>query len=439
MSRTPWGDAAELRERQLAPGSGIPREDVERNQRERLFAALVATMAEKGYEATRVADVIALAGVSRKAFYRQFADKEECYSQAAAAIVERTQEALRERIGDGEEAGLHGREGLDLLLGATAAQPAAARVLVIEPFAAGPAVRERLERSVADLEWTTAGLIAQENGGKRVQRELARAVLGGIVGTVHKMLREGRAEELPELAGPLWRWAASVEPRPVPLGAPVAGGRRAEAAIPFEARVPTERILRGFAAAVAEHGYAEVPVAAIASHGRVSLSTFYEHFDGKAVALAAALGSIEAQLLAATLPAARAAPRGAATVRAAFGAAMEFFAAEPELAQLWIVDVMAAGPEAVARRDRLDVELFATAAALAGGELSALEEVAVDATMGAVHALMYERVRSEGAAALPGLVPMLTYVAVVPFLGAEAAWEAAREGSREASPAEPGG
>ncbi len=426
MSRTPWGDAAELRERQLGPGRGTPREEVERNQRERLFAAMVATMASKGYEATRVADVLELAGVSRKAFYRHFADKEECYTQATAAIIDRTFEALRARIGAGEEASFRGEEGLEVLLQATAAQPAAARACVIEPFAAGPAAREKLERAVVDLEWTAAGLISQESGGKRVQRELARAVLGGIAGTVHKMLREDRAEELPQLAGPLWRWASSLEPRALPLSAPAPREQQTETAIPFEARVPTERILRGFAAAVAEHGYTEVPVAAIASHGKVSLSTFYDHFDGKADALVAALTSIEAQLLAATLPAARAAGPGGATVRAAFGAAMDFFAAEPDLAQLWIVEVMAAGPDAVARRDRLDGELFATTTALAGGDLDALEEVALDATIGAVHALLYERVRSGGASELPALVPALTYVAVIPFLGAEAAWEAAR-------------
>ena len=69
MARTPWGDAAQLREKKLRPGRGTPREEAERNQRERLFAAMVATVAEKGYEATTVADLVKLSGVSRSAFY----------------------------------------------------------------------------------------------------------------------------------------------------------------------------------------------------------------------------------------------------------------------------------------------------------------------------------------------------------------------------------
>lgn len=429
MSRTPWGDAAELRERRLTPGRGTPREEVERNQRERLFAALVTTMAEKGYAATRVADVLELAGVSRKAFYRHFADKEECFMQAVAAIVERTVEALGQRVGEEGEPRIRGEKGLEVLLWATAAQPAAARACVIEPFAAGPAARERLERMVVDLEWTAGELMSEEHGGRRVQRELARAVLSGISATVYRMLGEGREAELPELAAPLWRWAATLKPLPGSLPVRPRPGQVSDG-VPFAAHVPTERMLRGFAAAVAEHGYVEVPIVAIASHGRVSLSTFYEHFDGKEEALAAALALIETQLVTATLPAARAAEGQGATAAACCAAAMDYFAAEPELAQLWIVEVMAAGPEAVARRDRLDAEVFATAAALGGSEVSELDEVAVEATMGAIHGLIYERMRNEGASALPALAPMLTYVATVPFLGLEAAWVAAG-GDRE--------
>ena len=48
MVRTPWWDATELRERMMRPGRGVPREEAERNHRERLFAANVATVVEKG-------------------------------------------------------------------------------------------------------------------------------------------------------------------------------------------------------------------------------------------------------------------------------------------------------------------------------------------------------------------------------------------------------
>jgi AcrR family transcriptional regulator len=75
MVRTPWGDAGHLRDKKLPPGRGTPRGEAERNQRERLFAAMVATVGEKGYEATTVADLVQLSGVSRSAFYKHYDDK----------------------------------------------------------------------------------------------------------------------------------------------------------------------------------------------------------------------------------------------------------------------------------------------------------------------------------------------------------------------------
>ena len=50
-------------------------EDSRRSQRERLFGAMVSISSEKGYEATRIADLVKLAGVSRAAFYEHFEDK----------------------------------------------------------------------------------------------------------------------------------------------------------------------------------------------------------------------------------------------------------------------------------------------------------------------------------------------------------------------------
>ncbi len=60
MVTTPWGNAGTLRDRKLQPGRRLPAEEVARNQQERLFAALVAVVAEKGYEATRVEDLLEL-------------------------------------------------------------------------------------------------------------------------------------------------------------------------------------------------------------------------------------------------------------------------------------------------------------------------------------------------------------------------------------------
>src|SRR3954447_14662937 len=123
MMRTPWGDATELRQRMMRPGRGMPREEAERNHRERLFAAMVAPVVEKGYGATRVADLVALSGISRSAFYRQFADKKECFLAAAEELIKPTMAVMEraEHSSSGEE---RMREAVEAFLGLIVTQPA---------------------------------------------------------------------------------------------------------------------------------------------------------------------------------------------------------------------------------------------------------------------------------------------------------------------------
>src|SRR4051812_4425661 len=61
------------------------------DQRARLLDAITRVVVRKGYARATVADVVEVAGVSRRTFYEQFADKEACflaaYEAAGAAVV----------------------------------------------------------------------------------------------------------------------------------------------------------------------------------------------------------------------------------------------------------------------------------------------------------------------------------------------------------------
>src|SRR5260370_29471297 len=54
---------------------GLGREAVARHQRARLYGGMVESVYQRGYAGTSVAHVIALAGVSRRAFYEQFSNQ----------------------------------------------------------------------------------------------------------------------------------------------------------------------------------------------------------------------------------------------------------------------------------------------------------------------------------------------------------------------------
>src|SRR5438105_1831196 len=77
---------------------GLTREAVVASQRSRLIDAMAQVVAERGYPATTVADVVERAGVSRRTFYEQFADKEACflaaYDVGLTAVLGRIKEAV---------------------------------------------------------------------------------------------------------------------------------------------------------------------------------------------------------------------------------------------------------------------------------------------------------------------------------------------------------
>ena len=148
--------------RQLPRGRhGLPRETVIASQRDRILRAMAAAMTENGYVGTSVAAIIKRAGVSRETFYEQFRSKEDCFE----AAYERAVEMLLARIvaATKERPEARGREQrieamLGAYLGGLAAEPADARLFLIEVYAVGPeaiARRARLQESfvamVADI------------------------------------------------------------------------------------------------------------------------------------------------------------------------------------------------------------------------------------------------------------------------------------------------
>lgn len=93
------GASAEPIRRRLPRGaSSLPQELIVEIQRQRLLEAMTLEVAERGYPATSVADIIGRAGVSRKTFYELFSDKESCYLTGFAEIALRHVSAVRAAV-----------------------------------------------------------------------------------------------------------------------------------------------------------------------------------------------------------------------------------------------------------------------------------------------------------------------------------------------------
>lgn len=90
----------------MSQREGMDVDEPEQRARARLIDAMGAVVAEKGYAATTVADVVARAKVSRRTFYEQFGDKLDCMRACYLVLGERLLAAMPvEHGGASPEAG----------------------------------------------------------------------------------------------------------------------------------------------------------------------------------------------------------------------------------------------------------------------------------------------------------------------------------------------
>jgi AcrR family transcriptional regulator len=167
-------------------------------------------VAEKGYAATSVADIIALAGVSRRTFYEHFDGKEACflasYDTGAQAIYEAMLASAQDREG--------WEERLDAVFGTWLAfldaDLAFTRAYMIEFWAAGDAARERWkvrrDRTAGLLRTLHEQARAEDPAIVPVSDTIVAAVVGGVNRVVISHVLEDTGEPLSALKPDLLRF-----------------------------------------------------------------------------------------------------------------------------------------------------------------------------------------------------------------------------------------
>lgn len=188
---------------------GLSREFVVGNQRERLLDAMANVVAVKGYAATRVVDITDHAGVSRKTFYELFTDKEDCFLAAYDAITALLMDKLGRSLaaaGETWEAKVHALLGE--LLAFMAAEPAFARMCVVEVLGSGPRGLARRDAAVAAFLPIIGALPedAPADAG-RLSPVTPTFIVGGVLEVIANAIRRGETEALPDLEDDLTRLA----------------------------------------------------------------------------------------------------------------------------------------------------------------------------------------------------------------------------------------
>ena len=172
--------------RQLPRGRhGLTRDQVETDQRLRIFVGMTDAMASQGYIDTPVAQIIRRAGVSRETFYHLYPDKLTAFLEAfdlVEAVLMARLTAELDRPGERFE---RLERAFATYLETLADEPGYARLFLVEVHAAGPqamarrtVVQQRISDAIGDV------LGSNTDEGRFACRMLVAAIGAMVTGPI---------------------------------------------------------------------------------------------------------------------------------------------------------------------------------------------------------------------------------------------------------------
>ncbi len=344
---------------------------VARHQRVRIHGAMVRAVAADGYDAVSVRQVIALAGVSRRSFYEQFASKHDCFLATFEEIAGQHLAAAR-RACALTPGGPYRRleAALGTCAGELARDPEAAALVLLHPLAAGAPGALRLRAASAGWERLLRASLAGTPLLPAPAGASSEVMLGGIQGILAARLRDPAPPSRRLLARELGWWALAPK-----LPARAADARRvasllrddarraslAAAARPHRTRerprTDRERLLAAALRLGARDRVALLSAAQISDEAGVPLGAFFELFADRDDCLRAAVADAGARLLAIAEGACESGPGSPAALRDTFARMLSHLAAHPLQARAVSVLAACAGPSCAGYAARLDTEL----------------------------------------------------------------------------------
>ena len=215
----------------------------------------------------------------------------------------------------------------------------------------------------------------------------------------------------------------------VQAGAEGAGRTKEVEALPHSPKLELvnspkrEKILVGMLEAVGAEGYDATSVRTVLDRTGLYRQAFYDNFADKDACYLAALELGIDRLEAVVKKGAASEESWRGKLRAGLGALLGELDAEPDFGRGVIVEVHAAGPEALARR----AEAMKNAADfidLARAETEESESppgIAPEGIVAGIHAIVHSRLSTGATEGFRDLLPEFMYFAVLPYFGAEAA------------------
>jgi AcrR family transcriptional regulator len=342
--------------RRLSPGPGLSRGQVEEHQRTRIHRAMAELVALEGYRSVTVRKLAALAGVSTATFYAHFDGKEDCLAATSALLFER----LRRQVGTSrnrcDDRRTQLTRTLEGLLGDVGSR-SESHLVHVDSFDGGPASIGMIR----DLE-TALELEVRTTLNRREDRVDAAAASWIVAGSLHlARMREllTRDDDPDALAAGLLAWGLRY------LGTATDEADRSSADVawrsPIKAPSGDERSLLVFAVAklTSSEGYWSLTVPKVRRAAGISRASFQRHFDGVEDCFLFAAEDLSNRFLSPLIEPDPDRP-WREQITAAARMICESVSAEPALARLAFVDVLAVGIKGMRLREELTAREAAT-------------------------------------------------------------------------------
>lgn len=420
------------RYKKLSPGPGRSASEVGANQRARIQSAMIEIVGEEGYDAVTVRRLAKLAGVSTRTFYEHFEGKEECFLRTYELVVQRT----AARVVSSQRGETDWRKRLALAFEALTeeivSKPRAARLALHEVFAAGPAAFDALERAEDLFEGVLVECFAGSPSAVEVPKPLARALVAGMSFVARERMTVVDRNEALELAQELLEWVLAFDVEcadefghPDWHAASSSFGVKAsngDAYGPAGTAGQEDRsmIMAAAVKLAAVDGYCQLTVPRILSAAGLRRRSFTRHFNGVEDCFLTALEQWTSCAFEQAISSARSSSSSTIGIQHAIQNLCTRVAADPKVAKLIIVEPRAVGPNGIRRQgevlSRLALELF-------HGDSAFTSRTRAEASIGAIWSFLFRCVASDRAQQLPALAPTLSFLALAPVIGGNAAAE----------------
>jgi AcrR family transcriptional regulator len=378
---------------------------------------------ERGYTRATVRELVKRSRVSKRTFYELYDGKEACFR---SAYDEATEDAIEwvaaSTVGSANRSDLADR-GLEAFAAAVALRPKAAYLAMLEPLSVGGAARGRMRRTENAFAELTRSRFEDVPDGSRLPMLLVHGIVAGVARIARNRLNSARPDSFKDDIGDLRDWVVAVTDSAVlrlPTVSTGAGMRAASERGPRRLRLPMNDdrtlLINATLRLATKGGYDQLNATRIAAAAGLSKRRFDANFASvddcfaRTIEIGVAAGVGEA------LFAFESADDWPLGVHLALASVCRFFAAEPGMARLAFVEVLAPGRPAAREATGL-LTTFASLLRQKSMPDTGISSVSAEASVGAIWTVLRRWVAGGHSSALPRLGPTLSWLALAPAIG----------------------